>query len=170
VRQLVILLDESRSPYHPMRVSKVRSLRSRELNGNGAVLDFVGRAAFSTQGAKVMSSRPNIEALHVEKKSVGGCLSNCSWRTNASFLRVKLDVLSRLGNGVKVRSLRALVQTNRSRLWAKVGQNNQAMRMAKSEIFTHDASHEPRSHSQPDENVQSEVFTFSSGDREGRRP
>jgi hypothetical protein len=168
VRQLVILLDESRSPYHPMRVSKVRSLRSRELNGNGAVLDFVGRAAFSTQGAKVMSSRPNIEALHVEKKSVGGCLSNCSWRTNASFLRVKLDVLSRLGNGVKVRSLRAFVQTNRPRLWAKVGQNNQAMRMAKSEIFTHDASHEPRFHSQPDENVQSEVFTFSSGDREGQ--
>jgi hypothetical protein len=83
---------------------------------------------------------------------------------------VELDVLSRLGNGVKVRSLRAFVQTNRPRLWAKVGQNNQAMRMAKSEIFTHDASHEPRFHSQPDENVQSEVFTFSSGDREGRRP
>jgi hypothetical protein len=33
----------------------------------------------------------------------------------------ELDVLSRLGNGVKVRSLRALVQTNRPRLWAKVG-------------------------------------------------
>jgi hypothetical protein len=74
VRQLVILLDESRSPYHPMRMSKVRSLRSREWSGDGAVLDFVGRAAFSTQGAKVMSSRPNIEGLHVEKKSVGGCL------------------------------------------------------------------------------------------------
>jgi hypothetical protein len=69
------LLDESRSPYHPMRVSKVRSLRSRELNGKGAVLDFVGRAAFSTQGAKVMSSRPNIEALHVEEKSVGARMS-----------------------------------------------------------------------------------------------
>ena len=34
------------------------------------------------------------------------------------------------------------------------------MRMAKSEIFTDDASHEPRSPCQPDENVQSEVFTF----------
>jgi len=121
VRQLVILLDESRSPYHPMRMSKVRSLRSREWSGNGAVLDFVGRAAFSTQGAKVMSSRPNIEGLHVEKKSVGGCLSNRSWRPNASFLPLELDVLSRLGNGVKVRSLRALVQTNRPCLWAKVG-------------------------------------------------
>ena len=74
MRQLVILLDESRSPYHPMRMSKVRSLRSREWSGDGAVLDFVGRAAFSTQGAKVMSSRPNIEGRHVEKKSVGGCL------------------------------------------------------------------------------------------------
>ena len=117
----MILLDECRCPYDPMGMSKVRSLRSREWSGNGAVLDFVGRAAFSTQGAKVMSSRPNIEGLHVEKKSVGECLSNCSWRPNASFSRLELDVLSRLGNGVKVRSLRALVQTNRPRLWAKVG-------------------------------------------------
>ena len=90
-----------------------------------------------------MSSRPNIEGLHVEKKSVGRCLSNCSWRTNASFLRLELDVVSRLVHGVKVRSLRALVQTTRPRLWAKVGQTNQAMRMAKSEIFIHDASDEP---------------------------
>jgi hypothetical protein len=57
---------------------------------------------------------------------------------------------SRLGNDVKVRSLRTLVQTNRHRLWAKgVGQNNQAMRMAKSELSTHDASDGPPSPSSP---------------------
>ena len=110
-----------------------------------------------------MSSRPNIEGLDVE--TIAG-------RRTRGFYALELDVLSRLDNGVKVRSLRALVQTNRPRLWAKVGQNNQARRMAKSEIFTH-ASHNPGAHSQSEgvemRSLHSQVLRTCDGFQNHRR-
>ena len=48
----MILGREPRSLTTQMRMVKVRSLRYQDWSGNGSVLDFVGRAAFSMEGQK----------------------------------------------------------------------------------------------------------------------